>query len=146
MVKNRFKVVGLPGKLGGGSIEVEARELAKVDAEIELVEAKCTTEDELIAVAKDADSVLGGIRILSHRVLDALPKCRIVAAYSVGYDAIDVDAIILSKTDIDEKGGAAVSVSYVTKKPIIYIGVGQEYKDLAEFDDSIIMENLGLSA
>ena len=48
--------------------------------------------------------------------------------------------------DVDEKGGAAVSVSYVTKKPIIYIGIGQEYKDLAVFDDNIVMENLGLGA
>jgi len=58
-------------------------------------------------------------------------------------NAIDIDGIILSKTDVDEKGGAAVSVSYVTKKPIIYIGTGQEYKDLKEFDDSIVMNSLG---
>ena len=61
-------------------------------------------------------------------------------------DAIEIDGIILSKADIDEKGGAAVSVSYITKKPIIYIGVGQEYKDLKEFDDNLVMDSLGLSA
>ncbi len=58
-------------------------------------------------------------------------------------ETIGIDAIILSKADVDEKGGAAVSVSYVTKKPIIYIGVGQEYKDLKEFDSEIILKNLG---
>ena len=61
-------------------------------------------------------------------------------------EAIGVDAIILAKADIDEKGGAAVSVSYVTKKPIIYLGVGQNYEDLQKFDVSAIMQNLGLSA
>jgi len=60
-------------------------------------------------------------------------------------NAIDIDGIILSKTDVDEKGGAAVSVSYVTKKPIIYIGTGQEYKDIQEFDDSIVMNSLGFA-
>src|SRR3989338_8868966 len=60
-------------------------------------------------------------------------------------EAVDFDGIILSKADIDEKGGAAVSVSYITKKPIIYFGVGQEYKDLRKFDTSIVMENLGLA-
>ncbi|GAH34806.1 unnamed protein product, partial [marine sediment metagenome] len=61
-------------------------------------------------------------------------------------EAVGIDAIILSKADVDEKGGAAVSVSYVTKKPIIYIGVGQEYKDLKEFDSELVIKNLGLSA
>jgi fused signal recognition particle receptor len=61
-------------------------------------------------------------------------------------EAVGIDAIILSKADVDEKGGAAVSVSYVTKKPIIYLGVGQEYKDLKEFDSKLIIQNLGLAA
>ncbi len=61
-------------------------------------------------------------------------------------EAIDIDAIILAKADIDEKGGAAISVSYVTQKPIIYIGTGQEYKDLKEFEPSIVMTNLGISS
>ena len=47
---------------------------------------------------------------------------------------VDFDAIILSKADVDEKGGAAISVSYITQKPIIYLGVGQNYDDLEEFD------------
>ena len=61
-------------------------------------------------------------------------------------EVVGIDAIILSKADVDEKGGAAVSVSYVTKKPIIYIGVGQEYKDLREFDSELILKNLGLES
>jgi fused signal recognition particle receptor len=60
-------------------------------------------------------------------------------------EAVGIDGIILSKVDIDEKGGAAVSVGYVTKKPIVYIGVGQEYKDLKEFDSKVVVENLGLA-
>ena len=34
---------------------------------------------------------------------------------------IGIDGIILAKADIDEKGGAAISVSYVTQKPILYL-------------------------
>ncbi|MFC1691191.1 signal recognition particle-docking protein FtsY [Nanoarchaeota archaeon] len=60
-------------------------------------------------------------------------------------EAIGIDAIILSKVDVDEKGGAALSVSYVTGKPIIYIGTGQTYDDLVEFDKDLILQNLGLS-
>jgi len=59
-------------------------------------------------------------------------------------EAIEIDGIILSKADIDEKGGAAISVSHVTGKPILFLGTGQEYDDLKEFDKSIILNNLGL--
>lgn len=59
-------------------------------------------------------------------------------------EVIGIDAIILTKADVDEKGGAAVSVSYVTKKPIMYLGVGQEYSDLKEFEPNLIVEGLGL--
>lgn len=57
---------------------------------------------------------------------------------------VGIDCIILSKADIDEKGGAAISISYVTRKPIIYLGTGQGYDDLTEFDPKLIIESLGL--
>jgi len=59
-------------------------------------------------------------------------------------EAVEIDAIILSKADVDEKGGAAISVSYVTGKPIIFLGTGQQYDDLTPFEKEIIMENIGL--
>jgi fused signal recognition particle receptor len=55
-----------------------------------------------------------------------------------------IDAIILAKADVDEKGGAAISVSYVTKKPILYLGTGQTYDDLKVFDSNLIIESLEL--
>lgn len=58
-------------------------------------------------------------------------------------EAVGIDAIILAKADIDEKGGAALSVSYVTKKPIIYLGTGQGYEDLEKFDKEKILKSLG---
>jgi fused signal recognition particle receptor len=61
-------------------------------------------------------------------------------------EAVGIDGIILAKADIDEKGGAAISVSYVTKKPIIYLGVGQNYADLKPFNPSVVVEGLGLDA
>src|SRR3989338_1770244 len=59
-------------------------------------------------------------------------------------EAIGIDGIVLAKADVDEKGGAAISVSYVTKKQILYIGTGQGYDDLAEFDSRIVIDGLGL--
>ncbi len=61
-------------------------------------------------------------------------------------EAIGIDGIILSKADVDEKGGAAISVSYVTKKPIIYLGTGQNYSDITPFKPKLVVESLGLVA
>lgn len=58
--------------------------------------------------------------------------------------AIGIDGIILTKADIDEKGGTALSLGYVTKKPILYLGMGQEYKDLEVFNKEKFIERLGL--
>jgi len=46
---------------------------------------------------------------------------------------IPISASILTKMDADAKGGAAISVAYATKKPIIFMGVGQDYADLVPF-------------
>ena len=58
--------------------------------------------------------------------------------------AIGIDGIILTKADIDEKGGTALSVGYVTKKPILYLGTGQEYDKIEAFDKQKFIKILGL--
>jgi len=57
---------------------------------------------------------------------------------------ISIDGMILSKADIDEKGGTALSVSYITKKPIYFLGTGQTYDDLEVFDKKKMIKRLGL--
>lgn len=59
-------------------------------------------------------------------------------------ESIGIDGIILSKADIDEKGGTALSVGYITGKPILFLGMGQEYKDLELFNKEKFIEKLGL--
>jgi len=59
-------------------------------------------------------------------------------------DTIGIDAIILSKADIDEKGGTALSVGYTTNKPIIYLGTGQNYENIEPFNKGKFIEKLGL--
>ncbi|TXT56562.1 MAG: Signal recognition particle receptor FtsY [Candidatus Thorarchaeota archaeon] len=49
-------------------------------------------------------------------------------------EAIGIDGAILTKVDADPSGGAALSIAYVTGKPVVYVGVGQSYEDLQEFD------------
>jgi fused signal recognition particle receptor len=57
---------------------------------------------------------------------------------------IGIDGIILTKADTDEKGGTALSVSYISKKPILFLGTGQNYEDLKDFSKEDIVASLGL--
>lgn len=59
-------------------------------------------------------------------------------------EAIGITGIILSKADVDEKGGTAISVSAVTGKPILFLGTGQAYKDLEIFNKEDLIKKLGL--
>tara|TARA_Y100000034_G_scaffold136400_1_gene212624 strand:+ start:1594 stop:2565 length:972 start_codon:yes stop_codon:yes gene_type:complete len=58
-------------------------------------------------------------------------------------DSIELDGVILTKADVDEKGGTAISISYVLGKPILYLGTGQDYGDIEKFNTKKIMESLG---
>ena len=49
-------------------------------------------------------------------------------------EKIGIDAAVLTKVDADAKGGAALSIAIATGKPIIFVGVGQEYSDLEVFN------------
>ena len=75
-------------------------------------------------------------------VLDALTGNDIYEQSKLFNDAVDVDAIILTKTDVYEKGGAALSATYTIKKPVLYLGTGQGYEDLKEFNPEEIVKNL----
>jgi len=62
-----------------------------------------------------------------------------------GFDeSIGIDGIILTKADIDEKGGTALSVGYVTKKPILFLGTGQEYHEIELFNKKKFTDSLGI--
>ena len=57
-------------------------------------------------------------------------------------EAIDIDGVILTKADADSKGGASLSIGYVIKKPIMFLGVGQGYDDIMEYDAQWMLDQL----
>lgn len=56
------------------------------------------------------------------------------------------DGAILTKIDADAKGGAAISITHITSKPIAYVGVGQGYDDMIPFDPDKFIQSLFGSA
>lgn len=65
---------------------------------------------------------------------DALTGNAALDQAEIFSSTIPVDGTILTKADADAKGGSAISIAYATGKPILFLGTGQEYKDLLEFD------------
>ncbi|KAF5437296.1 fused signal recognition particle receptor [Candidatus Methanophagaceae archaeon] len=57
-------------------------------------------------------------------------------------EVVGIDASILTKLDIDMKGGAAISIAHSTSKPIIFMGTGQGYGDLEKFDAEWLVDKL----
>ena len=48
-------------------------------------------------------------------------------------EELDITGVLLTKTDGDTRGGAALSVKYVTGKPIKFMGTGEKLGDLEPF-------------
>ncbi len=58
------------------------------------------------------------------------------------FDEVGIDGIILTKADVDEKGGTALSLAHTLKKPILFFGTGQNYNDLEKFDIEKVLERI----
>jgi len=71
---------------------------------------------------------------LTVLTVDSLTGNDVVMQAEEFHKSVGVDATILTKVDADVKGGSALSVTYVTQKPILFIGTGQRYEDLEEFN------------
>jgi fused signal recognition particle receptor len=116
------------------------------------------------ARAQGVDAVLidtAGRMQTNRNLMDELQKIKrvvqpdftvMVLDSLIGNDAVDqaqtfnehigFDAAILTKVDADAKGGSSLSVAYLTGKPILYVGVGQEYRDLQPFEASWFVEKI----
>jgi fused signal recognition particle receptor len=58
------------------------------------------------------------------------------------YEHVKFNGSILTKSDADARGGAALSIVKVTSTPVLFVGVGQEYPDLIPFDKEIFLETV----
>jgi len=107
------------------------------------------------ARARDKDVVLidtAGRMQTNSNLMDEMKKIKRVAKPDLiifvgdalaGNDAVEqarrfnaevgVDCAILTKIDADAKGGAALSIAYAIKKPIIFLSTGQGYEDIVKF-------------
>jgi len=57
-------------------------------------------------------------------------------------ESVPIGGSILTKTDADAKGGSAISIAYITGKPVLFLGVGQTYPDLVKFEPQWLVDRL----
>jgi fused signal recognition particle receptor len=57
-------------------------------------------------------------------------------------ESVPIDGSILTKTDADAKGGSAISIAYITGKPVLFLGIGQTYPDLVKFEPGWLVDRL----
>lgn len=57
-------------------------------------------------------------------------------------ESVPIGGTILTKTDADAKGGSAISIAYITGKPVLFLGVGQDYPDLVKFEPQWLVDRL----
>ena len=57
-------------------------------------------------------------------------------------ELVPIDGSIFTKTDADDKGGSAISIAYITGKPVLFLGIGQTYPDLVKFEPEWLVDRL----
>jgi len=67
-------------------------------------------------------------------VVDALTGNDAIEQAVFFNNNVGVDGVIITKVDAYEEGGVPLTLAYVLKKPILFIGTGQGYRDLRNFN------------
>ena len=92
MHKQKYKYKAVVADYTFPDLEIEKRELEKVNAE--LIGAHCKPNDEgaIIAVSKNVHAIFSQNAIISRRVIESLRRCQVIVCYGVGLECVDVEA------------------------------------------------------
>ncbi|OHT10497.1 SRP54-type protein [Tritrichomonas foetus] len=98
----------------------------------------------LINVVKPDLTVFVAEALVGNNGSDQIQKFDLSLKTGIeGHAGAGIDGIILTKFDtIDDKVGAALTLVYETGHPIIYMGVGQHYRDLRRMNPEFVVSSL----
>jgi fused signal recognition particle receptor len=119
---------------------VEHAKARHLDAVLVDTAGRQHTNENLVEEAKKIRRVVQPQ--LTLFVGDALSGNDVVEQARQFQESLGVDGLVMTKLDADVKGGAALSATFVTGRPILFIGVGQGYEDLRPFDPEWMMRRL----
>ncbi|EMA05836.1 signal recognition particle-docking protein FtsY [Haloferax denitrificans] len=119
---------------------VEYAEAHDIDIVLGDTAGRLHTSNDLMAQLEKIDRVVGPD--LTLFVDEAVAGQDAVERARQFNDAAAIDGAILTKADADSNGGAAISIAYVTGKPILFLGVGQGYDHIEKFDPEQMVNRL----
>lgn len=88
-------------------------------------------DEELMVELKQIDKYVKPDQV--YLVVDAMIGQEAANVAKVFDDALELNAVILTKLDGDARGGAALSIKGVTGRPVKFIGMGEKLDKLEEF-------------
>uniref|UniRef100_A0A671V8S8 SRP receptor subunit alpha n=1 Tax=Sparus aurata TaxID=8175 RepID=A0A671V8S8_SPAAU len=99
---------------------------------------------KLIAVNMPDLVLFVGEALVGNEAVDQLVKFnQALADHSMTDKPRLIDGIVLTKFDtIDDKVGAAISMTYITGQPIVFVGTGQTYNDLRSLNARAVVSAL----
>lgn len=99
---------------------------------------------KLIKVNEPDMVLFVGEALVGNEAVDQLVKFnQALADYSSSTNPHTIDGIVLTKFDtIDDKVGAAISMTYITGQPIVFVGTGQTYTDLKALNANAVVHAL----
>ena len=105
----------------------------KLGKEVVIIDTagRLQVDEELMGQLVDAKNELVNPEVLM--VADAMTGQEAVNVAKVFHEKVGLTGVVLSKMDSDARGGAALSIRYVTEVPIKYISTGEKMKDLEPF-------------
>ncbi len=108
--------------------QMKGKEIALIDTA-----GRLHVDQELMAQLKDLKKALDPMKPEVLFVADAMTGQEAVNVAKTFHEEIGLTGVILSKMDSDARGGAALSIKYVTGVPIRFISTGEKVKDLERF-------------
>jgi signal recognition particle subunit SRP54 len=108
-------------------------EAKKLHKEIVIIDTagRLQVDEELMQQLVDVRKSLDNPEVLM--VADAMTGQEAVNVSKTFHEKVGLTGIVLSKMDSDARGGAALSIRYVTGVPIKFISIGEKMKDLDPF-------------
>ncbi|EGT56117.1 hypothetical protein CAEBREN_06988 [Caenorhabditis brenneri] len=142
------------GKDAAGLAAAAIKIAAERDFDVVLVDTAGRMQDneplmrelaKLIRVNEPDLVLFVGEALVGNEAVDQLVKFNEALANhaSPGQKPRLIDGIVLTKFDtIDDKVGAAVSMTYITGQPIVFVGCGQTYSDLRNLNVGAVVHSL----
>jgi fused signal recognition particle receptor len=119
---------------------VKAAEAGKIDVVMVDSAGRQETNKNLLNELKKIDRVIKPD--LKLFVGEAMAGNALLEQAKQFNEWIGIDGFILTKIDTDTKGGTIISLLHQLKKPVLFIGTGQNYEDLVEFKPEFIIERV----